>query len=122
MILLGVILILIAAAAGISFYTGALQLTDTVDIEVLGGSISIPPVALLIAGAVIISVFWLGWALLRSGIKRSSRKRKEAKEAVRAAEARATAQTQEAQTAKARAEAAERQLRTSPTELPPPRP
>ena len=37
---------------------------------------------------VVISVFWLGWAMLRSGLRRSKRRRVEAKEAAAAAEAR----------------------------------
>ena len=36
---------------------------------------------------VVISVFWLGWALLRSSLRRSKRRRIEAKEAAAAAEA-----------------------------------
>ena len=53
----------------------------------LGGTLSIPPLTLLITGMVVISVFWLGWALLRSGLRRGKRRRVEAKEAAAAAEA-----------------------------------
>jgi hypothetical protein len=88
MVLLGVILVLLAAAAGVVLFAGTAQLTDTVDIDVLGGTLSLPPLTLLVTGMVVISVFWLGWALLRGGLRRSSRRRAEAKEAAAAAEAR----------------------------------
>jgi len=88
MVLLGVILVLLAAAAGVVLVAGTAQLTDSVQIDVLGGTLSIPPLTLLITGMVVISVFWLGWALLRSGLRRSKRRRVEAKEAAAAAEAR----------------------------------
>ena len=87
MVLLGVILVLLAAAAGVVLIVGTAQLEDTVQIDVLGGTLSIPPLTLLVTGMVVISVFWLGWALLRSSLRRSKRRRIEAKEATAAAEA-----------------------------------
>jgi type VI protein secretion system component VasK len=87
MVLIGVILVLLAAAAGVVLIAGTAQLTDSVQIDVLGGTLSIPPLTLLITGMVVISVFWLGWVLLRSGLRRSKRRRVEAKEAAAAAEA-----------------------------------
>ena len=87
MVLLGVILVLLAAAAGVVLVAGTAQLTDSVDIDVLGGTLAIPPLTLLITGMIVISVFWLGWALLRSGLRRSKRRRVEAKEAAAAREA-----------------------------------
>ncbi len=87
MVLLGVILVLLAAAAGVVLFAGTAQLTDTVDIDVLGGTLSLPPLTLLVTGMIVISVFWLGWALMRGGLRRSRRRRVEAKEAAAAAEA-----------------------------------
>ncbi len=87
MILLGVILVLLAAAAGVVLVAGTAQLTDSVEIDVLGGTLGIPPLTLLITGMVVISIFWLGWALLRSGLRRNKRRRVEAKEAEAAREA-----------------------------------
>ena len=87
MVLLGVILVLLAAAAGVVLVAGTAQLTDSVDIDVLGGTLSLPPLTLLITGMVVISIFWLGWAMLRSGLRRSKRRRVEAKESAAAAEA-----------------------------------
>lgn len=86
MIVLGVILILLAVAAGLVLFAGTSQLTDTVDIDVLGGTLSFPPLALLITGMVVITLFWLGWVLLRTGTKRNRRQRAQAKEAAREAE------------------------------------
>ncbi|KGN38330.1 hypothetical protein [Knoellia subterranea] len=86
MIILGLILVLFAIAAGILLYEGTSQLTDGVDIDVLGGSISLPPLLLLVTGAAVITVFWLGWVLMRSGFKRSARRRREAKEEAALAE------------------------------------
>ena len=88
MVLLGVILVLLAVAAGVVLFAGTAQLTDTVDIDVLGGTLSLPPLTLLVTGMVVISLFWLGWALMRSGLRRGKRRRVEAKEAAAAAEAR----------------------------------
>lgn len=88
MVLLGVVLILLAAGAGVLLFAGTARLTDTVDITILGGMLSLPPLTLLVTGMVVISVFWLGWALLRAGLRRGKRKRVEAKEAAAAAEAR----------------------------------
>lgn len=87
-IILGLILVLLAIAAGILLFEGTSQLTDSVDIDLLGGTISLPPLALLITGAAVISVFWLGWVLLRHGFKRSARRRRERKEEAALAEQR----------------------------------
>jgi hypothetical protein len=95
MVLLGVILVLIAAAAGVVLVAGTAQLTDSVQIDVLGGTLSIPPLTLLITGMVVISVFWLGWVMLRGGLRRAKRHRVEAKEAAAAEEARRREEAQE---------------------------
>lgn len=87
MVLLGVILVILAVIAGVLLFAGTAQLTDTVDISVLGGTLSLPPLTLLVTGMIVISLFWLGWALLRGGLRRGKRRRLEAKEAVAASEA-----------------------------------
>lgn len=88
MIILGLILVLAAIAAGILLYEGTSALSDGVDIDLLGGTISLPPLALIITGAAVISVFWLGWVLLRHGFKRGARRRREGKEEAALAEQR----------------------------------
>jgi hypothetical protein len=97
MVLIGVILVLLAAAAGVVLIAGTAQLTDSVQIDVLGGTLSIPPLTLLITGMVVISVFWLGWVLLRGGLRRSKRRRVESKEAAAAAEAKRVEEQQRMQ-------------------------
>lgn len=114
MVLLGLILVLLAAGAGVLLFAGTARLTDTVDIAVLGGTLSLPPLTLLVTGMVVITVFWLGWALLRGGLRRGKRKRVEAKEAVAAAEARRETEQrrmQEEMAARDRALAEERRRR-----------
>lgn len=87
MVLLGVILILLAVAAGVLLFAGTAQLTDTVDVEILGGTLSLPPLTLLVTGMIVISLFWLGWAMLRAGLRHNKRRRAQAKEAAASAEA-----------------------------------
>ena len=88
MIILGLILVLLAILAGILLFQGTAALTDGVDIDILNGTISLPPLALLLTGAAVISVFWLGWALMRHGVRRGSRRRRQAKEEAALAEQR----------------------------------
>lgn len=107
MVLLGLILILVAVAAGVLLFAGTAQLTDTVDISILGGTLSLPPLTLLVTGMVVISLFWLGWALMRGGLRRGKRKRVEAKEAAATAEAR---RVEEERRVKEQMDAREREL------------
>lgn len=86
MILLGILLVAIALGGGTLLFIGASSLDDTITIPLLGGSIELPPVALLLAGALAMLLLWLGWALLRGGARRSARLRREAKENARLAE------------------------------------
>lgn len=107
MVLLGIILILVAVAAGVLLFAGTAQLTDTVDISILGGTLSLPPLTLLVTGMVVISLFWLGWALMRAGLRRGKRRRVEAKEAAATAEAR---RVEEERRVKEQMDAREREL------------
>ena len=92
MVLIGIVLILLAAGAGVALFAGTAQLEDTVDVGVLGGTLSLPPLALLITGMVVISLFWLGWALLRGGLRHNKKRRVQAKEDAAAAEERRIAE------------------------------
>lgn len=91
MVLLGLVLVLLAAGAGVLLFAGTAQLTDTVDVELLGGTLSLPPLALLVTGMVVISLFWLGWAFLRAGLHHNKRRRVQAKEDAAAAKEEAAA-------------------------------
>ncbi|MBK8731277.1 MAG: hypothetical protein IPM00_18935 [Tetrasphaera sp.] len=104
MIIIGLLLLILAAAVGTLLFIGTRDITATTGVPIFGGTLNLPPLALLIAGAITISIFWLGWALLRGGIRRSSRRRAEAKEL-----ARQEAADREAQEKKVQAEFAERE-------------
>ena len=56
-----------------------------------GGTLSLPPLTFLVTGMVVISVFWLGWVVLRTGVRHSRRRRAEAKDAAKEAEAKRVA-------------------------------
>lgn len=85
MIILGLILIVLALAAGLFLFVGTTAL-DPIQLEVLGQTYSMSPLALVIAGAVAMTLLWWGWALVRMGTRRRVRKSREAKEAARQAE------------------------------------
>lgn len=85
MILFGLILIILALAGGAFLFIGTSSLSDKVDITVLGITVSLPPLALVVAGALAVLLLWLGWAVLRAGTKRSTRQRRDAKEQSRLA-------------------------------------
>ncbi len=91
MVILGIILILLAAAAAYFLFIGVSSITDNIEITMPLGTLELPPLAFLITGMVVISLFWLGWALLRGGTKRSARLRRESKEAAAKAKADAVA-------------------------------
>ncbi len=92
MVVLGVVLVLLALAVGILLVAGTASLDGTVDVAVPGGTLSFPPLTFLVTGMVVISVFWLGWVVLRTGVRHSRRRRAEAKEAAREAEAKRQAE------------------------------
>ena len=81
MVLIGLLLIVLAAAAGYFLVVGVASLTDQIDINLPFGTLNLPPLAFLITGMAVISLFWLGWVLLSTGTKRRARLRREAKEA-----------------------------------------
>ncbi len=75
MVVLGVVLVLLALAVAILLVAGVASLDGTIDVSVPGGTLSFPPLTFLITGMVVISVFWLGWVVLRTGVRRSRRGR-----------------------------------------------
>lgn len=92
MVVLGVVLVLLALAVGILLVAGVASLEGTVDVAVPGGTLSFPPLTFLVTGMVVISVFWLGWVVLRTGVRHSRRRHAEAKEAAKEAEAKRLAE------------------------------
>ena len=87
MVVLGLLIVLLAIGAGAALYVGANSLHGSFTFDVLGAQISTNPLGLVLAGALVVLVFWLGWSVLRLGTRRSSRRRRAAKEAERQAEA-----------------------------------
>jgi membrane protein implicated in regulation of membrane protease activity len=95
-IVLGLILIVLAVAAGVLLFMATAPLTDTVQLEALGVKAEVLPLALLIAGAAVLLLLWLGLVMIRGSVRRKTRRRREAKElerqAQRDAEARRSAE------------------------------
>lgn len=89
MILIGLLLIAAAAVAGTWLYLASMDTAANVvqDIEAWGMTIGFRPISLLIAGAGVTLALLLGLYLIRSGLARGSRKRKERKKLERTAEA-----------------------------------
>ena len=94
MILLGLILIVVAVAAGTVLVLATQSLTEPVELAA-GNQVSVVPLILVIAGAAVLFVLWLGLAMVRGSIRRKTRRRKEAKEAQRQAELEAEARREE---------------------------
>jgi hypothetical protein len=85
-VLIGLLLILIAIAAAVWLVIGTQSLTTPIDLDTPGFHVSATPLALLIAGAAVLFVLWLGLAAIRGSVKRRRRPGREAKEAQRQAE------------------------------------
>ena len=86
MVLLGLLLIVLAAGAAVWLVLGSQSLTTPVDLSAGGAHVGLTPLALLIAGAAVLLVFGLGLAMIRGSVKRRRRPGREAKDAQRHAE------------------------------------
>lgn len=102
MIVLGLILIVLAVAAGALLFVATQPLTDPVELEAVGVQATVLPLVLLIAGAAVMLLLWMGLVMIRGSVRRKTRRRREAKELERQAEREAEAR----QAAEARAEEA----------------
>jgi hypothetical protein len=117
MIILGLILIVLALAAALFLFVGTSAL-DLIQLEVLNQTYAMSPLALVVAGAVVMTLLWWGWALVRLGTRRRVRKSREAKEAARQAELDRAAREKENQAKWERElRERERQVRESETRL-----
>ncbi|NLJ54894.1 MAG: hypothetical protein GX344_12290 [Intrasporangiaceae bacterium] len=119
MIILGLVLIIVALLLGLLLVLGT-QALDPIPLEILNQTYHMSPLALVIAGAVAMTLLWWGWALVRMGTRRRARRSQAAKEAARQAELDRAAQEKENQ-AKWERELRERQARESQAgrDLPP---
>ncbi|MGO4343702.1 hypothetical protein [Pedococcus sp. 2YAF34] len=86
MVLIGLLLVLVAIAAAVLLVMGALPLDTTATLEPSIFKFELTPLALLIAGAAIMLLLWLGLGMIRGSMKRRRRPGREAKEAQRRAE------------------------------------
>lgn len=82
MIVLGLILVLLAAAAGTLLYLATRDL-GAVPLAVAGFQGNARPLALLVSGAAVMLLLWLGLALIRASVRRKAKRRREAKETQR---------------------------------------
>lgn len=89
MIVLGILLVLVAVGAGAAIFVGTSPLSsqaDQVQLDVLGVTVGLTPLALAIAGAATMLVLWLGLLMVRGGSRRRVRQRRAAKEETRVAQ------------------------------------
>ena len=86
MIVLGLILVIVAIAAAVLLFLGTQSLTTPVDLDAAGIQVGLTPLALLIAGAIIMLLLWFGLGMVRGSMKRKRRPAREAKESQRQAE------------------------------------
>lgn len=86
MALLGVILLLLGAGAGVVAYLATRGGAGTVAVTALGFSRNATPLELMLYGAVTVLLFALGWALLSAAARRRVRQRREEKGEARVTE------------------------------------
>ena len=86
MVLLGLILVAIAIAAGVLLVVGAEPVSTPVDLDLSILQVSLQPLGLLVAGAAAMLLLWLGLVMIRGSVRRRRRPGREAKEAQRQAE------------------------------------
>ncbi len=87
MVALGIILLLLGVGLGTLLYLGSVDITDQITLSLLGTDVGFQPLALVMAGALVMLLLWLGLVCLRLAVRRK-RKRDES---ARAAQARAAA-------------------------------
>src|SRR6478609_10628703 len=86
MALLGVILMLAGAGAGVVTYLATHAAAGTVAVSAFGFTRNATPFELVLYGAVAVLLFALGWALLSAAARRRARLRREEQESARVAE------------------------------------
>jgi hypothetical protein len=84
-IVLGLILVVLSVGAGVILFLATDSIVDKQQLEFAGYSWAMTPLAMLITGAAVLLLLWLGLALIRGSVKRRRRPAREAKEAERQA-------------------------------------
>lgn len=86
MALLGVILLLVGAGAGVVTYLATHAAPGTVAVTAFGFTRNATPLELALYGAVAVLLFALGWAMVSAAARRRARTKREEKEAARLTE------------------------------------
>ena len=93
MALLGVILLLAGAGAGVVAYLATRGAAGAVTVTAFGFSRDASPIELVLYGAVAVLLFALGWALLSASARRRARLRREERASARISEVEESAET-----------------------------
>jgi hypothetical protein len=93
MALLGIILLLLGAGAGVVTWLATRAASGTVAVSAAGFSRNATPLELALYGAVAVLLFALGWALVSAAARRRARANREKKESARLTEVEEKAET-----------------------------
>ena len=77
MIVIGVLLVLIAAGAVALVLMAPAAMSNAIELTAIGVTVNASPLALFVAGAVSLALFALGFPMITQGIRRKARTRKE---------------------------------------------
>ena len=77
MIVIGVLLVLIAAAAVALVLMAPDAMSNAIQLTAIGVTVNATPLALFVAGAVSLALFGLGFPMITQGIRRKAKRRKE---------------------------------------------
>ena len=77
MIVLGVLLVLIAAGAVTLVLMAPDAMTNAIELTAIGVTVNASPLALFVGGAVTLALFALGFPMITQGIRRNAKRRKE---------------------------------------------
>jgi len=80
MLAIGLILIIVAAGGGAYLGWLAVQSSTTVPLSGGGLSFGVLPITLLVSGAVVVLLLWVGFRLVAAGFRRRRAERRELKE------------------------------------------
>ena len=77
MIVIGVLLVLIAAGAVALVLMAPDAMSNAIELTAIGVTVNASPLALFVGGAVTLALFALGFPMITQGIRRNAKKRKE---------------------------------------------
>ena len=77
MIVLGVLMVVIAASAVALVLVAPDAMSSVIELTAIGVTVKASPLALFVAGAVSLALFGLGFPMITQGIRRKAKRRKE---------------------------------------------